>query len=268
MGHDMAALTLKNWVDSLQSHGRYTFTREQATEETGLSQDAVKKALPRMVKQSRVVRVKHYFYVIVPLEYKVAGAPPASWFIDALMKAMGRRYYVGLLSAAGQHGASHHQPQQFQVITDRPVRPLNAGRLELRFFVSKFISDAAIENVKTATGSMQVSTPETTAIDLVRFAKSVGSLDHVATVLSELAPLCEPKKLLVAVRKIDDLPNAQRLGYILDHVRRKRVTGPLHKWVVRQNPNMIPLWSDRPVDSIRTSRRWRLLVNANLEVDH
>jgi len=50
-----------------------------------------------------------YTYVLVPLEYLHAGAPPPSWFIDDLMKAMERPYYVGLLSAAGIHGASHQQ---------------------------------------------------------------------------------------------------------------------------------------------------------------
>ena len=37
-------------------------------------QEAVKKALQRLARRQRVVKVKNYFYVIVPLEYRHAGS--------------------------------------------------------------------------------------------------------------------------------------------------------------------------------------------------
>jgi hypothetical protein len=82
------------------------------------------------------------------------------------MTAMALPYYVGLLSAAAHHGASHHAPQEFQVVTNRYVRPLVVGRAKVRFFTSKFVGDAAITNVKTPTGTMRTSTPETIVIEL------------------------------------------------------------------------------------------------------
>ena len=118
-------------------------------------------------------------------------------------------YYVGLLTAAAQHGASHQHPQEFQVVTDRSVRPLTASRIKIRFFASQYVKRAAVVDVKTPTGLTSVSTPETTAIDLVRFVKAAGYLDNVATVLSELAPSLDPKKLLTAVRLVDDVPNTK-----------------------------------------------------------
>ncbi|MFV2069397.1 MAG: type IV toxin-antitoxin system AbiEi family antitoxin [Pirellulales bacterium] len=123
-----------------------------------------------------------------------------------------RPHYVGLLTAAAQHGASHQQPQEFQVITDRSVRSLVAGRARIRFFASKFVDKAATRNVKTPTGTMRVATPETTAMDLVRFARAAGHLGNVATVLAELASSLDPKKLLAAARLVNDVPNAKRLG--------------------------------------------------------
>lgn len=39
------------------------------------------------------------------------------------MKFLGQPYYVGLLSAAALHGAAHHQPQEFQVVTNKQFRP-------------------------------------------------------------------------------------------------------------------------------------------------
>ena len=100
----MAAMTVENWVDRQQSHGRYSFLREQAVAGSGLSPEAVKKALQRLARRGRVLKVKDYFYVIVPLEYQSSGSPPVSWFINDLMAAMKQPYHVGLLTAAAQHG--------------------------------------------------------------------------------------------------------------------------------------------------------------------
>lgn len=263
----MASATLENWVDHRQSCGKYTFLRREAVEESGLSADAVKKALQRLAGRGRIAKAKDYFFVVVPLEYASAGGPPAPWFIHDLMAAMGRPYYVGLLTAAGLHGASHQQSQEFQVLTDRPIRPIAVGRARIRFFASRFVSVATATSLKTPTGSMQVSTPETTAVDLVRFIRSAGQLDNVATVISELAMKLDGKKLVAAARVVGDVPNAQRLGYILDHVRARQLAEPLRLWVERQSPSTIPLHTHLRGHHGKEDRRWHVLVDYPLEID-
>jgi len=86
----MPAPTLEAWVDALQARGRYTFLRAEAVKGSGLTAEAVKKALQQLARRRRVAKVKRYFYVIVPLEYLYADGPPPSWFIDDRMKATGR----------------------------------------------------------------------------------------------------------------------------------------------------------------------------------
>ncbi len=263
----MASPTLENWVDDRQAGGKYAFLRRDALAESGLSGEAVKKALQRLAVRRRIAKAKDYFFVIVPLEYATAGGPPASWFIHDLMAAMERPYYVGLLTAAGLHGASHHQPQEFQVVTDRPIRPIAVGRSRIKFFASRYLSAAAVTSIKTPTGSMRVSTPETTTVDLVRFAKAAGQLDNVATVISDLAPKLDPKKLVAAAKTGGDLPNAQRLGYILDRVRARELVEPLRLWVERQSPHAIPLRSHRRGQDGEEDRRWHVLVDQPLEIE-
>lgn len=263
----MPAPTLEAWVDSLQARGRYTFLRAEAVNGSGLSAEAVKKALQRLARRQRVAKVKSYFYVIVPLEYLHAGGPPPSWFISELMKAMERPYYVGLLSAAALHGASHQQPQEFQVFTDRPVRSIQVARARIRFFVNKRSPDTVVQRVKTPTGTMPVSTPESTAVDLVRFAKAAGHLDNVATVLMDLAPLLDPKRLLKVVRASGDLPNAQRLGYLLDRVRGRLQAKALHEWLGRQSPRVIPLRPGRSSNGALEDRRWHVCITEPIEIE-
>jgi predicted transcriptional regulator of viral defense system len=258
---------LEHWVNELQARGRYTFLRSEALTGSGLSPEAAKKALQRLARRRRVVKIKDYFFVIVPLEYREAGAPPAVWFIHDLMSAMGLRYYIGLLTAAGLHGASPQQPQEFQVVTTKSVRPLAAGRTRIRFFASRFIPRVAVVELKTPTGSVRVSGPEATAVDLVRFARAAGHLDYVAEVLRDLVPRLDAKRLLSCVRAVGDVSNARRLGFVLDSVRARSLTRILHAWVARQGPGPVPLRSGRPLAGAREDRRWHVLVNGRLEAE-
>jgi predicted transcriptional regulator of viral defense system len=262
----VATKSLDSWVNPLQSRGKYTFLRQDALA-FGFSPESVKKALQRLRRRGRIAKVKNYFYVIVPLEYAHAGSPPPAWFIDGLMEAMGRPYYVGLLSAAAMHGAAHHAPQEFQVVTDRFVRPLVVARSKIHFFASKYTPHAATTSVKTPTGSMRISTPETTAVDLVRFARAAGQMDHVATVIADLAPTLDARKLLAAVKVVRDVPNAQRLGYILDQVGARPLTGPLKNWIDRQSSHPVPLRSQQRNRDGAPDRRWRVLVDRSLEIE-
>jgi len=260
-------MTVEKWVDDRQANGKYTFLRAEAIAGTGLFPEAVKKALQRLAGRGRVLKLKDYFYVTVPLEYRSVGGLPAPWFIHNLMVAMRLPYYVGLLTAAAQHGASHQQSQEFQVVTDRSVRPLTAGRIRIRFFASQYVERVAVTNVKTPTGSMRVSTPETTAVDLVRFARASGYLDNVATILAELAPSLDPKRLSTAVRLVNDVPNAKRLGYLLEHIGARTVLEPLLAWIQRQSSRPVPLRSERSANDVRENRRWHVLVNQPIEVE-
>jgi len=261
------AETLEQWIDSLQARGQYTFLRAEAVRDSRLSPDTVKKALQRLARRKRVAKVKDYFYAIVPLEYQGAGAPPASWFIRNLMQAMKLPYYVGLLSAAAMHGASHQQPQEFHVFTDRSVRLIGVGRTTIRFFASKYVARAAVQDMKTQTGMLRVSTPETTVVDIVRFAKSAGHLDHVASVISELAPSLDSRKLLKAVRLVEDVPNTQRLGHILDHLRMRHLSDPIHKWIEHQRPHPVQLRTGVRDTKCREDRRWHLLISRPIEIE-
>ncbi|MBI1901769.1 MAG: type IV toxin-antitoxin system AbiEi family antitoxin [Planctomycetia bacterium] len=263
----MASATLEKWVDRLQARGKYTFLRSEAQADSGLSPEAGKKALQRLAARGRIAKAKDYFFVIVPLEYSTAGGPPPSWFIHDLMVAMNRPYYVGLLTAAGLHGASHQQPQEFQVVTDRPVRPIAVGRARIRFFVSKFVVGAPLAIVKTPTGTMRVSSSEMTAVDLVRYATAAGGLDNVATVIGEMSTTLDPKRLLAAVKFVSDVPNAQRLGYILEHVGAASLARSLREWIERRSPRPVALRSGRPTANALENRRWRLLVDEPLEVE-
>jgi len=256
---------LSHWVDQLQSQGRYTFTRAEAEAKTGRSLVAAQSALRRLKQRGRIVSPRRGFYVVVPPEYRTAGSPPASWFIDDLMRFLKQPYYVGLLSAAAIHGAAHEQPMVFQVITSKPVREMRAGRVTLRFSMNGKVEQMPLMDVQTETGSMRVATPETTAFDLVRYPAEAGYLSNAATVLAELAELLDADAL-VALTPLVRVPDIQRLGYLLEAVGQHRLAKPLADWVRTRTPRVVPLRPGGPTE-MAPDRRWRVIPNEKLEVN-
>src|SRR3990172_8296193 len=151
---------LSGYVDYIQSHGEYVFAQKTAKEQLGCSDDAIRIAANRLINKKRIIKLRYAFYLIIPLEYQTLGAPPPSWYIDALMNQYHHQpYYIGLLSAAALHGAGHQQPQVFQVITNKPLRSITIGRSKINFIVKKNLQKIMSTKIKTQTGYMDVSTP-------------------------------------------------------------------------------------------------------------
>ena len=187
----------------------------------GVSSAASKLALGRLIKQRKVASPARGFYVIVPPEYRSLGCLPADprgrrwakhrWcqFIPALMEYRKLRYYAALLSAAQYYGAAHHRPQEFQVAVAGNRRPISCGFVRASFIARRRIIAVPLQRFNTPRGTILVSSPEATAVDLVGYERRAGGLDHVATVLSELAEHLDPSGSRTPSR-------GRRLGYLLE----------------------------------------------------
>lgn len=254
------------YVEALLGRGRRTFTRAEAEQALGSSAAGTYQSLRRLQKDGWLAMPRRGFYLIVDPEHRLLGVlPPTSW-IDDLMRFHDVPYYVGLLSAAALHGASHQQPQEFQVVAGAILRPLTVGRVRMRFFFRRQMAVAVTEKVKTSSGYIPVSTPEMTAYDLVRYRKGAGSIDHVATVVSELAERLDPKRLLAIATK-GEVPVVQRLGYLLERTGHGDLAGELLTFVRKREPKMVVL-EPRSSEAVSSrDRRWRIIVNTTIEVE-
>jgi len=181
------------------------------------------------------------------------------------MLYLGQPYYVGLLSAAAIHGAAHQQPMVFQVMTNKPTREVRAGKVTIQFTMNCKIEQLPVMEKQTETGSMRVSTPETTAFDLVHYPAGAGHLSNVATVLAELAESMSPHALASTARLVR-LPDVQRLGYLLDAIGESKLVEPLYYWLETQKPRTIPLRPGKPTN-VNINQRWHIMPNEELEFD-
>jgi len=267
---------LATFLTHLQSLGRVVFTANEATKELGIRHGAFLDAAERLQRRKSLLRLRPGFYVIVPAQYSSWGAPPPTWFIHDLMRHEKAAYYVGILKAAELHGATHHAVMEFQVVTTKRIRRLRAGRSLITFYFRKSIQDVseAITGWKTDTGRMQISSVELTALDLFRYSRGAGGIDHIATVLSDLAPKLDALKL-AELSDTFERPVIQRLGYMLDHLSHRDRTAELWsrmsqhstsiKWV-NLDPR-IATKTNAAASRSAKNERWRIIVNRMPELD-
>lgn len=267
---------LSTYVTNLLATGRVAFSSTEAQNELGIPRTALLKSARRLRKQGKIYAPRSGYYVIVPPQFLKWGAPPPSWFIDDLMRHEKRSYYVGLLKAAELHDASHQAVMEFQVVTNARLPKLQAGRSLIVFHYRRNLEEFAdmIEERKTDTGKMRISSPELTAFDLVRYPHAAGGFDNILTVVTELGPKLDGGKLAILCPKFETSVR-QRLGYLCAHAGHLRAADVLQaslqndwkfRWIefdpgqAKGDPDLSPAPSKRDT-------RWRLVIRRAPEAD-
>lgn len=257
---------MNDLVRNLSSRGRYHFTTEAAAGELGVSLTAARSALRRLKRKGLVAAPHRGFHVIVPPEYESLGCLPADQFVPQLMQRLKVAYYAGLLTAARYHGAAHQQPQRFQVMVPKNRPQLRCGRVGVDFVARHNTEAMPTVDLTTPRGYVRVSTPETTAFDLVGYSQHCGGLDHVATVLSELAEEIDADRLR-SIAELSPLPWSQRLGFVLDTVGHSARSDALADFVAAEVSETVPLSLRHEASGGLRDPRWKLMVNSILEPD-
>jgi len=267
--------SLANYVTELQAKGRIVFAAEDAVESLGTNRGAFLDAAQRHQRRGSIISPRKGLYVAVPPQFASWGAPPPSWYVDALMRREDEPYYVGLLKAAEIHGASHQAVMEFQVITAKRMSKIRAGRNVIAFYYRKDMSQIAdgIEETKTDTGRMKISSPALTALDLLRYGNATAGINNVATVLCDLGSKIDAGQLALLSLKFEK-PVVQRLGYLLDKLDRRSITGKMHNLLMSRGLTgwneldrkeaYDPLFAPDPVER---DQRWRIIVRRAPEVD-
>jgi predicted transcriptional regulator of viral defense system len=138
--------------------------------------------------------------------------------------------------------------------------------VRVAFYVRKKFSDVPLQEFNTPRGTIQVSGPEVTALDLVGYQGRVGGLDQVATVLSELAEQIDPKKLVVASRSAP-IAWVQRLGYLLEQTGAGDKVAAVKMYVAKAARLSVALLPGSPAEEARREPAWKLAINTDVEIE-
>lgn len=253
-------------MSSLAAGGRYHFDSAEIRDALNVSPAAAKLSLNRLKKQGLIASPARGFHVIVPPEHRSIGCLPADQFIPNLMQHLGLEYYAGLLSAAQYYGAAHHRPQEFQVFVERNRRPIVCGRVRVAFIARKALKAIPTRSINTPRGTIRISSPEATAIDLAGYPRHAGGLDNVMTVLAELAEKIDPG-LLMQAADTAPLPWLQRLGYLMETVGAEHKTESLRAYV-KANANKYVHLAPSHEQNGERAPDWKLIVNEYVEAEY
>lgn len=258
---------LSDYLIELLSTGDLIFSKVTAIKELSKTDAAIRNSIKRQVALKNILPLTKGYYLIIPPEYKRLGFVPPELFIDDLMRAINASYYVGLLSAANFYGATHQASQVFQVMVKVPLKPISLGRTKIVFYYNKALDNSSVRQLKTDRGTLCVSTPETTAFDLMRYIHQSGNLNHVSSVLDELVESINLKNLKKTVKKVP-LVYVQRVGYLLEYLGHEKLANQLAAYVKQCKPSLFPLLRPgKEATEAYKNDKWHLIINENIEPD-
>lgn len=263
-------MKFSDYINDLVKHGKCSFTVQQAQLALNKSAEAIYSSAKHLLIKHELASPAKGFYVIVPPEYQVLGCLPAEHFIPYLMEYWQCPYYVGLLTAARYHGATHQAVHVFQIMIEGRSRPqILCGKVKIRFIANRHLAETPVQTISTAKSMLKVSTPEGTAMDLLNYPHQAGGLNHIATVLAELRENMKPGSLHVLAETQSTLAWKQRLGYLLEIVDAPELADVLKKYLAQQKRvDYIPLMPglEESIESPRNGT-WKIIENATVESD-
>lgn len=255
--------------DELLSRGQYFATAHEIAAMLGVKPDQLGSRLEWATQNNRVRSVTKGGWVPVPPQFRADGAPPPTYYIDAMMRFLGHPYYVGFLSAAALHGASHQSPMIFQVATPARLPARKIGRSRLSFITRTEVDGRPVVTKSLAEGRVQVSSVELTVLDLVDLPRHGAGLSNVATIVGDLlADDLIDTAALAEVARTFPKATLRRTGLLVEHMSDELGLdvdlAPLDAAV--DHHEYTPLFAGRSAEGER-SERWHVIINDPIEHD-
>ena len=265
-------MTVRNWIYERSIHGLVTFSVEDAKRAfPSMSPPHLSNELVDLAGKSVIEAVYRGFYVIVPTHYVLRGAVPPLYYVDQLMAYLGKPYYVSLLNAAELLGAAHQRPQKFSVTTVLPQPRVSSTKNPfLTWIYRREIAEDFLLEKNTESGIVKYSSAELTALDLVQYAQNIGGLSRVATVLEELCEVMNMSRFTYKLCQNTTLTTLQRLGYIFECVLyEEEKANVIYDIIKASGKKMLytPLSKEHSADTPARNKRWKIIVNTEIETD-
>lgn len=265
-------MTIGTWIEQREMMGLPCFSIDEVRAAfPSLSANVLTMSLSRYRAKGRLQAVHRGFFVVIPPHYALQGRVPDSYYVTQLMTYLKRPYYVSLLSAASLWGASHQAVMLTHLMTRLPQSSTSREKNNtLRWFYRSEIPDEFLVSKNGETAPVVYSNAELTAVDLVHWAKKIGGLSSVATVLAELREVTNFTDAAEGVFRTTDVSDVQRLGYLYEVVLGDCAQGSVvHDELKKISPtlrNVLLVPGGNKV-CVRRDSRWHVDVNEEIEVD-
>lgn len=257
---------IEDFIQSLRTYGCYSFSWEELTQNFTHSKKALRQSLYRLKTKGKIAMIRSGFYAIIPSEYSKQGMIPPGLFIDDFMKVLKKRYYVGLFTAAGLHGASHQATMEYYVVIEKPtLRNIKKDKLSINFYVKKGWSNNDVMQRKTDAGYIYISLPELTALDLLSYGNF--GISRIYTVIEELSEEMKVNNLKRVAENFGQTSSIQRLGYLLDRLlHSSKLAKVLETELLKRKTHLVPLVKGSK-EKGNIDSKWKVIQSTTIESD-
>jgi len=264
-------MILANYLEKFMSNGKYYFTTLELKQNLKINQPSLSVSLSRLAKKGRLKMIRRGFGVIYPT---IGNEPHLSFYVDGMMNYLGVRYYVGLLSAAAYWGASHQSNMSDQIVVNKFMADISFQKSQIGFITKKgTFPKGFITKIAGMGGYYNISTPELTAFDLIRFPKRSGHLNNIATILGTLSEKWDGRKIQSLCNDpIIPTVTLQRLGYLLEFLDLQKESKYFERALSNRHTTSLFLSNSENKEEMNTShyelnKRWNLYINTTVEPD-
>ena len=264
-------MSIREWVHNREIDGRPSFSYADVKDAfPSFTQQHILNDLYRLRKSGAIAQPYKGYYVVIPPHYAAKGTVPPVYYIDHLMRYLCRPYYICLLSAAEMLGAAHQRPQRFSIMTVPPeVRMQRQTSLDWNYRSS--IPSGFLKERNSETGTVLISCPGLTSLDLIQYEHRIGGLSRAATVIEELSEQTVWKGAAKSgLLTLSTVATVQRLGYILENVLMNQSQAEeLHHELKLLTPklNRFRLSTRKTAEGANLDKRWNIIVNTEIEID-
>jgi predicted transcriptional regulator of viral defense system len=226
-----------------------------------------KNLLVALSKHGVIFRFGKGKYAVLPpdvlYERKSYTADPYV-LVDAVMH--GQDYYVAYNSAAHLHGIATQLPFTTFVATVKQRRPINLGKVKIRFVTIKKSRFFGTEEREYFGSPLHVSDLEKTIVDCLDRSDLVGGMDEAARIVAEALDKLDLDKLADYAKMMDKKVLIQRLGFTLEKLSDAGYRVP--QAILDQLDRMVDQKYAYALDPKvrkkgKLSRRWRIDENVN-----
>lgn len=142
-------------------------------------------------------------------------------------------------------------------------------QMGFKFPQKRKLPEIGIEEKKTDTGYIKISSPELTATDLIQFENKIGGFNRVVTVLHELIEKFENDRLKKVLNESQiQITSWQRLGFIMDnHLKDFNKADLIYMKLKNEKYFRIALSPENETKNLSANNRWKVIENINIESD-
>lgn len=249
------------YLKELRQKGKFIFTLTEIKNSLNKREKAVNKSLYLIKKAKGIAQLHKDFYITTPTEISLHNSFSPLVIIDELMMSLGRRYYVGLMTAAEIYSATDPRPQECVIVLEgTPLKPIVTRDFKLKFYSKKEWYDNDIFSISKGGAAFFISSPELTALDLFNYidGKDILILVNKLNILLPQVKIC---RLCITANNYSKTSAIQRLGYVLEKkLFQHELAEALLSVLDKRKKNLIPLSvlenKKGPIDS-----NWQIVIN-------